>query len=74
VTRSLHPNVEEYAVVLSRDPCAYCGAASATFDHIEPRAPLDDRAWDWDNLTAACLSCNSRKHDRPLLHGLLGFS
>lgn len=47
------------------DPCAYCGAPSTDFDHIEPihrggRNRLD-------NLTRACYRCNNSKRTKPLL-------
>ena len=37
----------------------------ATRDHIVPRRSAADDVWD--NLTAACRSCNSRKNATPLL-------
>ena len=60
-----------YAGLLLRDPCAYCGAAapSGTVDHITPRTRSGSD--EWDNLTGACLSCNSAKHQRSLLTYLL---
>lgn len=52
----------DYARLLVNDPCSYCGGPAGTIDHIEPG---DNN--EWDNLTAACHSCNSRKRTRPLL-------
>jgi DNA-binding XRE family transcriptional regulator len=45
--------------------CYYCGTADATHvDHIIPRVcGGTDR---WDNLIAACLPCNLRKHRHRL--------
>lgn len=59
----------EYADVLLLDPCSYCGAPADTIDHIEP--VIDGGTNEWCNLTAACASCNSSKHARPLLIFLL---
>lgn len=58
-----------YATVLDCDPCSYCGAPSGTVDHIVPVHHGGSNAWE--NLTAACKSCNSRKAARPLLDYLL---
>ncbi len=55
--------------VVRHDPCAYCGGQADTLDHIVPVASGGTSAWD--NLTAACRSCNSRKRSTPLLHALL---
>lgn len=55
----------EYALILRGDPCCYCGAQMEHVDHIHPIARGGDGAWD--NLTAACASCNSRKNSRDLL-------
>jgi DNA-binding transcriptional regulator YiaG len=58
-----------YLDVLRADPCAYCGGAADTVDHIEPRSGGGPNGWA--NLTAACRRCNSRKGKRPLLLALL---
>jgi 5-methylcytosine-specific restriction endonuclease McrA len=63
------PDAVAYADVLLRDPCSYCGASTATVDHIDPVARGGRN--EWTNLTGACLSCNSRKHTEPLLGFLL---
>ena len=55
----------EYLRILRGDICSYCGKSAGTVDHIVPVA--DGGTNDWDNLTSACSSCNSRKHDRSLL-------
>ena len=47
------------------DPCAYCGGPSDTIDHIEPK--VRGGSDHWTNLTASCMSCNSRKGSMPLL-------
>lgn len=47
--------------------CAYCGepTAALTMDHVEPltRGGAHDPA----NVVAACLACNSSKHNYPLI-------
>jgi 5-methylcytosine-specific restriction endonuclease McrA len=60
----------EYSLTLRRDPCSYCGQPSSVVDHIDPLS--QGGANEWDNLTAACLSCNSSKRDKPLLVWLAG--
>lgn len=60
----------EYLGQITADPCAYCGGAADTDDHIVPLAHGGDH--HWSNFTRACGSCNSRKHDRSLLLVLLG--
>ncbi len=48
------------------DPCAYCGDRQGdVLDHIVPRAAGAPDAWD--NLTAACVTCNASKGATPLL-------
>jgi 5-methylcytosine-specific restriction endonuclease McrA len=51
--------------VLRDDPCAYCGAPADTIDHIDPLAWGGNNGWE--NLTAACGSCNGSKHGSRLL-------
>jgi 5-methylcytosine-specific restriction endonuclease McrA len=54
--------------ILRRDnyTCQYCGQHSArlTVDHVTPRR-LGGNQW-WDNLVAACSSCNHRKGGRTV--------
>jgi hypothetical protein len=56
--------------VLKRDgfKCSYCGVPAITtelvIDHIKPVA--DGGLTEYDNLTAACVNCNSGKRDVPL--------
>jgi 5-methylcytosine-specific restriction endonuclease McrA len=61
--------VVEYGEILLGDPCSYCGAPAEHIDHIDPLARGGSP--DWDNLTAACASCNTSKQARPLLGFLL---
>lgn len=52
--------------VLARDrhTCVYCGKANAaTVDHVLPQS-RGGRHSSWENLAAACRSCNGRKADR----------
>lgn len=65
----LDDDARAYIRVLLRDPCSYCGGKGGSIDHI---VPVDAGGTnDWWNLTSACLSCNSRKRTRTLLHFLL---
>ena len=54
--------------ILRRDnfTCQYCGAASPylTIDHVKPRHAGGELSWE--NLVAACPSCNHRKGSRTL--------
>lgn len=46
------------------DQCAYCDARAETLDHVVPRSRGGRH--EWDNVVAACRSCNHRKADRLL--------
>lgn len=59
----------EYGRILLNDPCSYCGAVARHIDHIDPISRGGSGAWD--NLTAACASCNTSKQDRTLLTFML---
>lgn len=59
----------DYAVILLGDPCAYCCGVAETVDHIVALA--GGGSDEWDNLTAACVSCNARKWRTPLLLAML---
>jgi 5-methylcytosine-specific restriction endonuclease McrA len=61
--------VSSYRMALRHDPCAYCGSASETIDHIEAQG--EGGRNHWSNLTGACGNCNQRKGTRPLLGFLL---
>lgn len=56
-------------MILRGDPCCYCGAPMQHIDHIHPIARGGDGSWD--NLTAACSSCNQRKQAKTLLMFML---
>jgi 5-methylcytosine-specific restriction endonuclease McrA len=59
-------DARKYAVLLYRDPCAYCGTRERVeVDHIVPVSAGGTNTAD--NLTAACRSCNVRKRDKSLL-------
>lgn len=47
------------------DPCAYCGEAADTWDHIVPRKAGGDHGDD--NLCRVCFPCNAEKTSRALL-------
>jgi len=50
--------------VLVRDDyrCQYCGGGADSIDHVLPRSRGGGDGWD--NLAAACRSCNSTKRNR----------
>jgi hypothetical protein len=60
------PKAWEYVDrALQYDPCSYCGAPAETIDHIDPLSRGVNNGWE--NLTAACGTCNYSKHDSGLL-------
>lgn len=57
--------VNRRAVFLRDDSkCQYCNAAAESIDHVVPRSRGGTHTWD--NVVAACKSCNTRKRDRLL--------
>jgi 5-methylcytosine-specific restriction endonuclease McrA len=52
--------------VMARDSssCQYCGGRADSIDHVVPRSRGGEHVWD--NVVAACRSCNTRKRDRML--------
>lgn len=52
--------------ILARDghTCQYCSAPATTVDHVEPVAKGGE-ILNPENLVAACVSCNSKKQDKP---------
>jgi len=65
-------NVSENRLkVLERDEflCTYCGKQltrfTATLDHVQPVSKGGDNSFD--NLVTACLLCNSRRGNRPVM-------
>lgn len=44
--------------------CQYCGAPAENIDHIIPQSKGGPNTWE--NLVAACISCNSRKGSKSL--------
>ncbi len=53
--------------VFARDgwTCQYCGGPAENVDHVVPRSR--GGVHSWENVVAACRSCNSKKENR-LLH------
>lgn len=45
-----------------RHRCQYCGTSAENLDHVMPRSRGGDHTWE--NVVAACRSCNTRKGDR----------
>lgn len=54
---------------LLKDPCCYCGEPMRDIDHIVPRSKDGDNTWE--NLTAACETCNKKKQNKSLLEFML---
>jgi 5-methylcytosine-specific restriction endonuclease McrA len=52
--------------VLARDgwACQYCGERADGIDHVVPKSRNGGHTWE--NVVAACRSCNARKGDRLL--------
>ena len=50
--------------VFARDDhrCQYCGAHADSIDHVMPRSRGGEHVWE--NVAAACRTCNLRKRDR----------
>lgn len=46
--------------------CQYCGGRADSIDHVVPRSRGGEHVWE--NVVAACRSCNTRKRDRLLEH------
>lgn len=59
----------DYRDTLRADPCSYCHGPAGEIDHITAVAVHPDGSWQ--NLTAACRSCNARKSAKPMLTFLL---
>jgi len=60
---------QEYIAILLRDPCSYCAEPGPIWlDHITPVSKGGDNGWN--NLTAACPTCNMSKNAAPLLRFL----
>jgi 5-methylcytosine-specific restriction endonuclease McrA len=64
VKPSRHPAFTRFNVFLrDRFTCQYCGdREDLTFDHLIPRSKGGHTTWE--NVVAACSSCNLRKGDR----------
>lgn len=45
-----------------RHRCQYCGGSAENLDHVVPRSRGGDHTWE--NVVAACRTCNTRKGDR----------
>jgi 5-methylcytosine-specific restriction endonuclease McrA len=61
------PKVSKRGVLLrDQHKCAYCGGYAATIDHITPRSAPHFGKNTWQNLTAACISCNHKKGNKTL--------
>lgn len=64
VKPSRHPAFTRFNVFLrDRFACQYCGSREElTFDHVVPRSKGGTTVWE--NVVAACSTCNLRKADR----------
>lgn len=59
----------DYAQTLLLDLCSYCGGPGGVVDHIVPLSGGGENSAD--NLTAACVSCNSAKRSSSLIRFML---
>jgi hypothetical protein len=57
---------------LRHDPCVYCGRVSESWDHIDPIYG-GSQTKRKNNVARACLDCNQRKGQTPLLLFLCGY-
>lgn len=64
-TKGITTDDVDYIAVLRSDPCSYCGSYGKTVDHIEPLN--HGGSCHWNNLTAACRSCNAAKQTKDVL-------
>ena len=53
--------------MLLNDPCSYCGTRTFRIDIDHIQASALGGFHTWENLTAACICCNSSKHRRSVL-------
>ena len=67
--REMNQQDREYFALLYKDPCSYCGGQMAEVDHIVPLSTGGGP--DWENLTAACKSCNQSKNASSVLAFML---
>jgi hypothetical protein len=63
--RSKSNRAGQYAIIIARDPCCYCGQISNTLDHISPM--VSGGKTHADNLAACCYQCNEAKAKNSLL-------
>jgi len=59
----------DYAEILRRDPCSYCGGEGGVIEHIDSLKAGGTN--EWANLTGSCARCNGRKRTKTLLLFLL---
>lgn len=59
----------EYAAIIIRDPCVYCGQPSTEVDHI--KAVTRGGGGSWENLAPICRSCNASKNTKDVLQFML---
>lgn len=66
VPQKKHTVSRRNLLIRDRQTCQYCGEkpgpAKLTLDHVTPRSRGGPSTWD--NLVAACLSCNNKKANR----------
>lgn len=55
----------EYAGIVYRDSCAYCGGTGGHLDHVVPLS--EGGLHEWSNLTSACGRCNQSKNNKGML-------
>ena len=64
------PREWSWSGVLRKDPCAYCGEAGETVDHIVPKG-RGGKTSPSQNGTGSCFHCNNLKAHESMLSFLL---
>ena len=62
--RSTVPLTRKAVLARDNDSCAYCSKVAITMDHVIPRSRGGQHRWE--NIVAACQSCNAKKDDHLL--------
>lgn len=66
--RYRHPDIKQALKDETGYKCVYCESkighnTPGDIEHKIPSSKVEERHFDWDNLTVACTECNRRKND-----------